>query len=84
MSKQTAVEWLIEEIDKHLIAKSMGRIYDQAKAMDREQKEAAYNVGATDGFSEGLHLDNPENSSVMYVDGKDYFNKTYGGNNEQG
>jgi len=37
--KQTAVEWLIEKINKDLIHKSMGQIYGKAKAMEKEQNQ---------------------------------------------
>jgi hypothetical protein len=45
MSKQSAVEWLIEQIHKDLIHKSMGQIYGQAKQMEKEQLEDAYLAG---------------------------------------
>ena len=44
MSKQTAVEWLIEEI--HIYSKWIPEhIQEQAKAMEREQIIDAYNNG---------------------------------------
>ena len=45
MKKQTAVEWLIEKINKDLIHKSMGQIYGKAKQMEKEQLEDAYLAG---------------------------------------
>jgi hypothetical protein len=69
--KQTAVEWLVEEINKNgeEIHKNGNWIpthmIEQAKQMEKEQIEEAYNDGA-----EEIH-DNP-----------DYYNETYGGSNE--
>jgi hypothetical protein len=66
--KQTAVEWLVEEINKNgeEIHKNGNWIpthmIEQAKQMEKEQIEEAYNDGA-----EKIH-DNPE-----------YYNETYGG-----
>lgn len=50
MSKQTAVEWLIQSIveDQTIKAKSMSEwnmVYEQAKAMEREQIIDAFGVG---------------------------------------
>ena len=50
MSKQTAVEWLIQSIveDQTIKAKSMSEwnmVYEQAKAMEREQMIDAFGVG---------------------------------------
>jgi hypothetical protein len=52
MSKQTAVEWLIEKIHKDLIHKSMGQIYGQAKQMEKEQMESAYFSGSCDRMND--------------------------------
>ena len=68
MSKQTAVEWLVDYI-KNLEKypyKTIQELEDQAKAMEKEQKEHAYFSGSADNFNdEG--------------DFKKYYNETYGG-----
>jgi len=67
-NKQTAVEWLQSEIDN----KDMGEIpmwiyefIEQAKAMEREQTENAYDQMRCVG---------------NYENGKQYYTQTYGGN----
>ncbi len=69
MSKQTAVTWLIEqmEIKPMSIFEILG-IVDQAKKLEREQIEKS--------FEEGKWYDNIE------TDPSTYYEKTYGGNNE--
>jgi len=73
-SKQTAVEWLVEEINKNgeEIHKNGNWIpthmIEQAKAMEKEQIETAW----YDGISGG-----------QCGTSEQYYNETYGGNNEQ-
>ena len=43
--KQTAVEWLIEQMKKPYADKHIMDILDQAKAMEKEQIIEAYNTG---------------------------------------
>jgi hypothetical protein len=72
MSKQTAVEWLIKKLTNrqngifdgfpHL---SLDEIYSQAKAMEKEQIEGAYNDGQT--------------MSNWYTGMSDYYNQEYEG-----
>jgi hypothetical protein len=55
MKKQTAVEWLIQNIveDQTIKAKSMSEwttIYEQAKEMEKEQIIDAHNQGYADGY----------------------------------
>jgi hypothetical protein len=69
MSKQTAVEWLVDklnelEFDLRLIPNHI----EQAKAMEKEQI-----VDAVDGFP----LDK------RHLDGEKYYNETYGGQDEE-
>jgi len=68
MSKQTAVEWLVEELFKKIDYLQVDpRIINQAKAMEREQiiiaHESGYNVGYIDNGKDGLT----------------YYNETYKG-----
>jgi len=69
MKKQTAVEWLIDQLipkDQH---EGIMDIIQEAKEMEKEQIEDAYQLGFEDGDS---------NVSI-YVDKKEYYNQTYGG-----
>ena len=82
MSKQTAVEWLVEEINKNgeEIHKNGNWIpthmIEQAKQMEKEQmiefiKKAPIKTGL---------LREPD---IYYIiDAESHYNETYGGNNE--
>jgi hypothetical protein len=69
MSKQTAVEWLINYIGKEEGAFTKGyilRLLEQAKEMEKQQILFAYNDGAMGAFEKsykGMH---------------EYYNETYG------
>lgn len=45
MKKQTAVEWLVEQMKKPYADKHIMDILDQAKAMEKEQIIDAYAIG---------------------------------------
>jgi hypothetical protein len=67
MSKQTAVEWLIENMKKlnqHESLEEWNNLFEQAKAMEKEQIEDAWDDGI-DSFSTRS--------------AKQYYNETYGG-----
>jgi hypothetical protein len=73
--KQTAVEWLIQNIveDQTIKAKSMSewiKIFEQAKAMEKEQITDSYIMGSYDMAAKEFR---PEQ----------YYNETYGGDNEK-
>ncbi len=61
--KQTAVEWLIDNLH-YLHSTKWNDILEQAKAMEKEQIGRAYQEGLIDGMN---HTP------------KDYYNETYGG-----
>ena len=48
--KQTAVEWLVEQLDgeRHLTETEINRVIDKAKAMEKEQIIESYCVGCAD------------------------------------
>ena len=71
MSKQTAVEWLEQKIEK-LLPDFIGvwqEEFQQAKAMEREQIEDAYDAGLFDGTMDDV-------KDRIY---KQYYNETYKG-----
>ena len=75
MSKQTAVDFFHDEVNKLLPKKiittnDIGLIWVKAKEMEKEQIKFAYNDGAQDMF-EG-----------KYKAMQDYYNETYGGEND--
>jgi hypothetical protein len=73
MKKQTAVEWLNEAINNKLksqLGPSFIDLFDEAKAIEKQQILEAYREGRTDQHSgmEKFH----NRSSAMY------YNQTYG------
>jgi hypothetical protein len=68
MSKQTAVEWLIEQIEWYNIELSSDLRFeiDKAKAMEKEQIMNAYLEGESDA-------DHYDDSALRF------YNETYGG-----
>ena len=66
--QQTAVEWLYDQIPLEWTIKgSAKKIFEQAKAMEKEQIETAYNAGR----EYGCNHDDPET-------GEQYYNENYG------
>ena len=66
MSKQTAVEWLVEEIHKNIDWIPIHMI-EQAKQMEKEQIETAWHDGIMGG---------------QCGDSEQYYNETYGGDED--
>ena len=68
-NKQTAVEWLVSQLNKQGFAKVVtdGEI-EQAKAMEKEQIENAFENGVEDIIY----------SRANYEDGEQYYNETFG------
>ena len=61
MSKNTAVEWLVDELRNHIAqgtldAIAISEIKMQAKSMEREQIEEAFEKGYTCGHSNDLTI----------------------------
>ena len=74
MSKQTAVEWLYVKLSTSSSDELVGNInnwFEQAKQMEKEQIEIAFNIGEF----EGVIRSDKRN-------GTDYYNETYGGQYE--
>ena len=77
MAQQTAIEWLVEQLlDGKLL---MPSLIEQAKQMDKEQKKAAYNQGYRDGEIDSL--DSKDEDVEHFGDAENYYNKTYGTDN---
>lgn len=66
--KQTAVEWLIDQLQKHYVKQDFQNtvVFEQAKAMEKEQCEKMYEYAAWAMFYNG-HGDTFE----------EYWNKTF-------
>jgi hypothetical protein len=72
--KQTAVQWLEFEINRRGPKEDnppqwLKELYEQAKAMEKEQIINAYNRGTING------IDYPESSFPLT--GEEYYNKTF-------
>jgi hypothetical protein len=74
--KQTAVEWLINEMHKKqhgLTETSYNHLFDQAKAMEKEQMDKV----AEDWWNEGASY--MHDGGRKYESFQHYYNETYGG-----
>ena len=69
MSKQTAVEWLVEQVNADCLNSTFIRkeLIDQAKAMEKEQIEDALVDGRTQYRDKNI------------VSAEQYYNQTFGG-----
>jgi hypothetical protein len=84
MSKQTAVEWLIEQIQnrqngviKDLPVLSLDQIFEQAKAMEKEQITKTARQCHFEGVRQSA-----KTSEEYIAYGEQYYNQTYGGTND--
>jgi len=76
MNKQTATEWLYEQLTSTWFDKSSGQhILEQAKEMEKEQIEDAYDIGFADAWDDARYDDEPK-----YAGSELYYNEQYGGN----
>ena len=78
--KQTAVQWLQEAISKKLsseIGPYFLDLFEQAKEMEKEQIEDAYDIGFADAWDDARYDDEPK-----YAGSEQYYEQTYGGENE--
>jgi hypothetical protein len=74
MSKQTAVEWLLNELDYETICKFDKQLV-QAKEMEKEQIEDSHKHGFSEGVVFGASL-----IGCKYMTSEEYYIETYGGN----
>jgi hypothetical protein len=83
--KQTAVDWLVQELSKKgdyglgFYLEHKDEII-QAKAMEKQQIEEAFNQGYRDGESDAS---NPTNVSIdvsEFANAEEYYNETFKGN----
>ena len=66
--KQTAVEWLVEQLEKHHVKIDIKNtvVFEQAKALEKQQIEMSYKVGYNDC------------SLGRFSDCEKYYTSTYG------
>ena len=71
---KTAVEWLIDMLvtENEITLKGENyKLFDQAKAMEKEQIIDAYNEG------QNTQYEYSESNDVNWYDGKQYYNETF-------
>jgi uncharacterized metal-binding protein len=74
MEKQTAVEWLIENI-YYLHSTKWNDIIEQAKVMEKEQIISAYRIGCEKTIV--YEIEKQENDDAKRLTSKGYYNETY-------
>jgi nitric oxide reductase large subunit len=85
MSKQTAVEWLINELHRKQNGcgskLSFNQIFDKAKEMEKEQVKLAFNQGYRESEidNKGSIIVNTGLDITDYKDSENYYTQTYGG-----
>ena len=70
--KQSAIEWLIHQLNtrqKPLDNSQIDELFEQAKAMEKEQIMDAYENGVSD--------ENESNLSGLFTNAEQYYNETY-------
>jgi hypothetical protein len=72
MKKQTAVEWLIDELNGYDEDCEIFRI---AKAMEKEQIINSFDEGKSDGYKTAREWD----EMIIWLSAEQYYNETYGG-----
>ena len=80
MRKQTAVEWLIQHLQKNGFEVTIDKLPDTigyARMLHQIEIENAYDDGNNDGYNMAKNLD----ENVKYLTPEDYYIKTFGGNN---
>lgn len=75
MAKQTAVEWLVNEINKMNVSREatlfINKLKDQAKQMEKKQSKQDYDAGLFDGTMDDV-------KDRLYKNAEQYYNETYG------
>jgi len=93
-NKQTAVEWLVEQLrqfafdpnhhlglgDIRLTQGQIDELQEQAKEMEKQQKINAYNQGYRDGEIDAHNPTNISKDISEFSNAENYYNETYGGN----
>jgi hypothetical protein len=71
MKQQTAVEWLECKLKKIPFINVI-EVFEQAKAMEKEQIENAYEIGFADAWDDARYDDEPK-----YATAEQYYKETY-------
>ncbi len=68
--KQTAVEWLYEEI-KHTIPRKYLEKFEQAEKMEKDEIIEAHNKGLKNGIK--FYIESELGDDTGYISGNDYY-----------
>jgi hypothetical protein len=78
MKKITTVDWFAQQLARIGVTDELiGHLITEAKQMEREQVESAYNQGKKDGHSIGLFYDEPELATNHFENSEQYYNEKY-------
>jgi len=72
--KQTAVEWLVEQLPL-IQQEGLRYVIEQAKEMEKEQIENAYEIGFADAWDDARYDDEPKHAGA-----EQYYKETYESN----
>ena len=82
MSKQTAVEWMVDILERYIQnlseddLENLSNLFEQAKQMEKEQIELSNSIG----FEDGCH--SVKGFPLSFESSEQYYNETYGGQDE--
>jgi hypothetical protein len=72
--KQTATEWLYEQLTSTLFDKTSGQhILEQAKEMEKEQIINSFDEGKSDGYKTAREWD----EMIVWLSAEQYYNETF-------
>jgi hypothetical protein len=80
MEKQTAVTWLEEQLritPKPIFNSDIDKLFDQAKAIEKQQKLDFFNAGYREGFSDAKSGDDNGIDIADCGNAEEYFESTY-------
>ena len=69
--KQTAVEWLVEQLPL-IQQEGLRYVIEQAKQMEKEQIVDAYEIGFADAWDDARYDDEPKHAGAEH-----YYNETF-------
>jgi hypothetical protein len=75
--KQTAVEWFYDKLENHEIQAKHYDLFQQAKQMEKEQINKAWENGFM-STGEGWNGEIPPECHGQVLDTEQYYNETYG------
>jgi hypothetical protein len=73
-NKQTAVDFIFSQLpDEYTTTRQGFEVYKQAKEMEKDQIENAYEIGFADAWDDARYDDEP-----TYIGAEQYYNEKYG------